>query len=114
MKMTMDVAGLEGAYGDCASACSEWWFYHNGIVQVTRFKFDHGTTGYYLAAPVGNSNWQDLGNGIYTPIYLQWYAATKPASTWYCIHLDIPTADQSVATYDWTLVSTSTTGPDCP
>jgi hypothetical protein len=113
-QLDFDVARLEGSYGTCASGCSKWWYYSGGQVQVVRFRFKTAT-GYYLSVPFGNSNWQQVDGapaGVYTPIYLHWYV--NPASpTWYCIHLDIPTKAQPVATYDWSLVSTGTTD-SCP
>lgn len=117
--LKMAVASLEKPYGDCASKCSDWWVYHNGAVQVASFSWDQPTgtvTGHYLSVPSGSSNWQDMGNGIYTPLYFQWYwtssAGTK--TIYYCMHLDLPTTEQPKATYDWSLTSTSNGAPDCP
>jgi hypothetical protein len=116
--LTMDVASLEKPYGDCASDCSDWWVYHNGALQVNSFSWDQPTgtvTGHYLTVPTGSSNWQDMGNGIYTPLYFQWLW-TNSAGTlthYYCMHLDLPTKAQPKATYDWSLISQSNT-PNCP
>jgi hypothetical protein len=95
-KMEMDIAGLEGPYGACASDCSEWWYYSNAV-QVTSFSWVQSTgtqTAHYLASVPVNSAWKDLGNGVWTPLYLTW----QPASGLHCAHL-------SLSTYDWKNVS---------
>ena len=88
--------GLEGPYGACASHCSEWWYYSNAV-QVTSFSWVQSTgtqTAHYLASVPVNSAWKDLGNGVWTPLYLTW----QPASGLHCAHL-------SLSTYDWKNVS---------
>jgi hypothetical protein len=117
--LKMDVASLQKPYGTCASLCSDWWVYHNGAVQVVSFSWTQPTgtvTGHYLAVPSGSANWQDMGNGIYTPLYFYWYW-TNSAGTqtiYYCMHLDLPTTGQPTATYDWSLYSQSNGAPNCP
>jgi hypothetical protein len=115
--LKMDVASLEKPDGaGCMSDCSDWWVYHNGAVQVNRFSWDQpsGTvTGDSLNVPIGSSNWQDMGNGIYTPLYFEW-SWTNTAGTlgyYYCMHLDLPTKEQPKATYDWSLISQSKAPP---
>lgn len=73
--LKMDVASLEKPYGVCASGCSDWWVVDNGLVGVDSFSWDQPTgtvTGHRLNVPIGSSNWQDMGNGIYTPLYFEW------------------------------------------
>ena len=106
-KLTMAVASLEPAFGTCTNHCSDWWTYYNGNIEVLRFDFGHGVVGYDLSVPIGNTNWfePDPATGTWSPVYLQWYANTTPASTWYCIHLKTTAGTGS---YQWTLVSTGT------
>ncbi len=107
--LKMGVASLEKPYGDCASGCSDWWLSHNGLVGVDSFSWDQPTgtvTGHGLTVPLGFSNWQDMGDGIYTPLYFEWWW-TSTAGTlnyYYCVHLDLPTKERPKATYDWSLI----------
>jgi hypothetical protein len=111
--LKMDVASLQKPYGDCAKHCSDWWVYHNGALQVNSFSWDQPTgtvTGHLLIVPGGSSNWRDMGKGIYTPLYFQWLTGT---ATYYCMHLDLPTAKHPKATYDWSQIG-KPGPPNCP
>jgi hypothetical protein len=111
--LKMDVASLQKPYGDCSKHCSDWWVYHNGALQVVSFSWDKPTgtvTAHLLVVPGGSSSWRDMGKGIYTPLYFQWLTGT---STYYCMHLDLPTAKQPKATYDWSQIG-KPGAPNCP
>jgi hypothetical protein len=77
--LQFDVAGLEGSYGACGSACSEWVYTASPThVSVTSFTVNGQTEHYLQSVDVFNpgvywvQNPDNLGAGVWTPICLRW------------------------------------------
>ena len=107
--LKVNIADLEGPYGTCGSDCSKWSVYHNGNVQVSSFDLllpGVVEVAHKLVVPPGNQNWQNEGNGLYTPVYFTWVADTTPSDTYYCAHLNL--GDDR-----WMIVSEGNTPPNC-
>jgi hypothetical protein len=108
--LKVNIADLEGPYAPCGSDCSKWSVYHNGNVQVSSFDLllPGGVVevAHSLVVPSGNQNWQNEGNGLYTPVYFTWFADTTPSDTYYCAHLNL--GDER-----WMIVSEGNTPPNC-
>ena len=92
--LEMDVVGLEGPWGACASDCSKWWFSPNSVY-VASFSVGGETAHALQSAPV-STGWADLGDGTWTPVYLVWQGG--------CIHLNL-------TTHDWSNVVPAATCP---